>query len=110
MGQINNGRAYACNCQQCKTPHRRSSLLPALERLDFTDVLKKVAARPECARESGRQCGRGSLPLHDALKHKPPMDVVVALLEACPEAAVFADSGGWLPLHHAVQYGASVDI
>merc|ERR1712129_584238 len=76
---------YWCNCLNCETPHRRSSLLPALERLDFTEVLERVAARPECARESGHQCGRGSLPLHDALEHKPPMDVVVALLEACPE-------------------------
>lgn len=109
-GRGNQNCAYMCNCPQCSAPHRRSSLLPALERLDFTDVLKQVAARPECARESGRQCGRGSFPLHDVLYHNPPMDVVGALLEACPEAAKFADSGGWLPLHHAVQYGASVDV
>lgn len=40
----------------------------------------------------------------------PPEDIVSTMLEAAPEMVAWADSNGWLPLHHASASGASVDI
>lgn len=49
--------------------------------------------------------------LHNTCKlTNPPADIVQALLEAAPETVTWADSHGWLPLHHACANGASGDV
>lgn len=37
----------------------------------------------------------------------PPQDVVESLISCSPETVTWADSNGWLPLHHACANGAS---
>lgn len=37
----------------------------------------------------------------------PPVDIIEALIECAPETVTWADSNGWLPLHHACANGAS---
>eukprot|EP00545_Synedropsis_sp_CCMP1620_P004645 CAMPEP_0119005156 /NCGR_PEP_ID=MMETSP1176-20130426/1557_1 /TAXON_ID=265551 /ORGANISM="Synedropsis recta cf, Strain CCMP1620" /LENGTH=861 /DNA_ID=CAMNT_0006956929 /DNA_START=352 /DNA_END=2937 /DNA_ORIENTATION=+ len=50
-------------------------------------------------------------PLHNVCKlTNPPADIVQALLEVAPETVTWADSHGWLPLHHACANGASGDV
>jgi hypothetical protein len=46
----------------------------------------------------------GSTPLHIACWGNPPMEVVQALLQACPEAATDKDVHGNTPLHVAASY------
>ena len=52
----------------------------------------------------------GLLPLHWACSGGPTVEVVVALLEAFPEASGAVDSDGSTPLHFACHYGATVDV
>jgi ankyrin repeat protein len=40
----------------------------------------------------------------------PPSDLVNDIAEAAPEVASFADTHGWLPLHHACANGASTAV
>jgi len=40
----------------------------------------------------------------------PPEDVIQAVVEAAEDVASWADSQGWLPLHHACAYGASPEV
>mmetsp|Transcript_3596 Transcript_3596/g.8210 ORF Transcript_3596/g.8210 Transcript_3596/m.8210 type:complete len:844 (+) Transcript_3596:184-2715(+) len=40
----------------------------------------------------------------------PPAELVGDLIDAAPEVASFADTHGWLPLHHACANGASTDV
>lgn len=40
----------------------------------------------------------------------PPSELVNDLVEAAPEVASFADTHGWLPLHHACANGASTAV
>jgi hypothetical protein len=50
-------------------------------------------------------------PLHLMCKlQDPPSDLVHELVESAPEVAGFADSYGWLPLHHACANGASTEV
>lgn len=50
-------------------------------------------------------------PLHNVCKlSNPPADIVQALLEAAPETVTWADSHGWLPLHHACANGANGEV
>lgn len=50
-------------------------------------------------------------PLHNVCKlSNPPADIVQALLEASPDTVTWADSHGWLPLHHACANGASGEV
>jgi len=50
-------------------------------------------------------------PLHNVCKlYQPPADIVQALLEAAPETITWADSHGWLPLHHACANGATGEV
>lgn len=50
-------------------------------------------------------------PLHNVCKlSNPPADIVQALLEAASETVTWADSHGWLPLHHACANGASGEV
>jgi len=50
-------------------------------------------------------------PLHNVCKlPKPPTDIVQAFLEASSEPVTWADSHGWLPLHHACANGASGEV
>ena len=50
-------------------------------------------------------------PLHNACKlSNPPADIIQALLEAAPETVTWADSHGWLPLHHACANGANGEV
>lgn len=88
----------------------QSPLVETLNCGNFDEAINLLSKNPHYARLRGRQQGRGSLPLHDALKFNPPTMLVKMLVEAYPEAAFVPDSGGWLPLHHAVQYGASVEV
>lgn len=49
--------------------------------------------------------------LHNTCKlTNPPADIIQALLEAAPETVTWADSHGWLPLHHACANGASGEV
>lgn len=55
--------------------------------------------------------GKRRYALHMACRGRPPVPLVQALLEACPQAAqVDIDEFRLLPLHLAVQHGASADI
>jgi len=50
-------------------------------------------------------------PLHNVCKlSNPPADIVQALLEAASETVTWADSHGWLPLHHACANGANSKV
>mmetsp|Transcript_14770 Transcript_14770/g.21787 ORF Transcript_14770/g.21787 Transcript_14770/m.21787 type:complete len:848 (+) Transcript_14770:220-2763(+) len=50
-------------------------------------------------------------PLHSVCKlSNPPTDIVQALLEASVEPAMWTDSHGWLPLHHACANGACGEV
>jgi ankyrin repeat protein len=50
-------------------------------------------------------------PLHNVCKlSNPPADIVQALYEAAAETVTWADSHGWLPLHHACANGASGEV
>lgn len=49
-----------------------------------------------------------SVPLHEVLRKRPPVDVVKSLIEYAPEALRSKNSNGWLPLHIAVMYKASL--
>jgi len=40
----------------------------------------------------------------------PPSDLVGDIIDAAPEVASFADTHGWLPLHHACANGASTEV
>jgi hypothetical protein len=40
----------------------------------------------------------------------PPSELVNDITEAAPEVASFADTHGWLPLHHACANGASIAV
>jgi ankyrin repeat protein len=56
--------------------------------------------------------GQGdATPLHLMCRmSNPPTDLLSDLVEAAPEVVSWADSHGWLPLHHACAYGASPEI
>jgi hypothetical protein len=47
------------------------------------------------------------LPLHVALRLGAPVEVVTALLEACPDATTIRDSDNYLSCHFACCYGIS---
>ena len=50
-------------------------------------------------------------PLHLMCKlNDPPKQLVNDLVASAPEIASFADSYGWLPLHHACANGASTEV
>ena len=42
----------------------------------------------------------GTTALHVACRKSPPLDIVVALISACPDVVGRPDDFGWLPLHY----------
>jgi hypothetical protein len=52
--------------------------------------------------------GRGAHPLHVALgaRQVVPADIIYDMLTAFPEATLFADSAGKMPLHYAAEYNS----
>ena len=52
----------------------------------------------------------GLLPLHRAVKKQAPVEVVLALLGAYPQAAAVKDGEGMLPLHDAARWQAPVAV
>ena len=69
------------------------------QRTQFQTLM--AAATEERSRERDEQ---GHLPLHLALWHGAPLEVVLALLRVYPEAAgETATNSSWLPLHIALQ-------
>ena len=52
----------------------------------------------------------GWLPLHHAVQHKAPPEVVQFLVAECPLALQEKTSSGFLPLHWAVHWEASVKV
>lgn len=47
---------------------------------------------------------KGERPLHIAIRKKYPYNVILALLERCPESARIKTNNGKLPLHYALEY------
>ena len=60
--------------------------------------------------EEGSAYGCYRLPLHRCLRSKPPVPLVLALLDAFPDSAGCREKYGALPLHVACQAGASLDV
>ncbi len=56
--------------------------------------------------------GQGEVtPLHLMCKlNNPRADIVREIVAAAPEVCGWADSHGWLPLHHACAHGASTEV
>jgi ankyrin repeat protein len=56
--------------------------------------------------------GQGdATPLHLMCRmSNPPTDLINDIVEAAPEVVSWADSHGWLPLHHACAYGATPEV
>jgi hypothetical protein len=63
-------------------------------------------------REASEELDDGKLPLHFVLANRAvPLPVVVALVEAYPEAVYCRESAkGYLPLHSAIRSGCDVDV
>ena len=58
--------------------------------------------------EAAYACHR--LPIHRACANKPPVDIIVALHSAYPDAVMYREKYGMLPLHVACNKGASVEV
>ena len=46
-------------------------------------------------------------PLHQALVHRAPHDIILTLVDAVPSAVWTPDAQGWTPLHHVLLYPPS---
>ena len=86
------------------------------ERWEF--VLARLRDRPDEARKQlevmtkgGFVAMNGMMPLHYACERNPPMEVVMALIEANPNAiSIRSLPGGALPLHVACTWYASASV
>eukprot|EP00529_Nitzschia_sp_RCC80_P002112 CAMPEP_0113504232 /NCGR_PEP_ID=MMETSP0014_2-20120614/34605_1 /TAXON_ID=2857 /ORGANISM="Nitzschia sp." /LENGTH=895 /DNA_ID=CAMNT_0000399327 /DNA_START=53 /DNA_END=2737 /DNA_ORIENTATION=- /assembly_acc=CAM_ASM_000159 len=93
--------------------------LPALiQALSWEGVLQRLKLHPEEAKMSlvvptkgGFKATADFYPLHFVCERRPPIEVVNALLELCPEAACKRTMpGGALPLHIACTWYADVNV
>jgi hypothetical protein len=89
---------------------RPRSPLPMDEEVDLTDLLRFMERREwmcvvrffeQHSRAPEQKTPLGNLPLHEALKHHPPLPVINLLLELNPFAARQVGAHGYLPLHVA---------
>ncbi|KAL3914743.1 MAG: hypothetical protein SGILL_005976 [Bacillariaceae sp.] len=76
-----------------------STLLKHVERREWMQVVKFFERFPQAPRQKAQ--GSGNLPLHEALKHSPPLPVVNLLLEMHEGALRTPGAHGYLPLHVA---------
>jgi len=85
-----------------------------LQVTDYPEITKRWVVFPQ-EENIGHSCPHASsvpgrrLPLHEALIHKAPHNVIACLLRACPEAAKEPDDNGQLPLQYAAYYGTTAD-
>jgi hypothetical protein len=76
-----------------------STLLKHIERREWMQVVRFFERFPQAPRQKAH--GSGNLPLHEALKHSPPLPVVNLLLEMHESALRTPGAHGYLPLHVA---------
>ncbi|KAL3923036.1 MAG: hypothetical protein SGILL_001882 [Bacillariaceae sp.] len=76
-----------------------NTLLKHIERREWMQVVKFFERYPHAPRQKAQ--GSGNLPLHEALKHSPPLPVVNLLLEMHEGALRTPGAHGCLPLHVA---------
>ena len=91
-----------------------ADLVTLIRNQDWHSVLARLDLNPHEAKEElrvatrgGFQSTKGFLPLHYACERRPPVEVVDALISACPAAvATRSMPGGCLPLHIACTWYA----
>mmetsp|Transcript_23112 Transcript_23112/g.47061 ORF Transcript_23112/g.47061 Transcript_23112/m.47061 type:complete len:859 (-) Transcript_23112:40-2616(-) len=92
---------------------RPSELVKTKEMMAQTwDAIRAwLAANPNQADRQSAAMHQGrfmTTALHMVCKlMNPPVDIIEALIECAPDTVTWADSNGWLPLHHACANGAS---
>jgi hypothetical protein len=52
----------------------------------------------------------GCLPLRLAVRHRPNVETVQFLVDACPQALQVTENSGWVPLHHASHCKAPMPV
>ncbi|KAG7371981.1 ankyrin repeat domain protein [Nitzschia inconspicua] len=81
-----------------REPVDMTNLLKHIERREWMQVVKFFEKHPHTPAQKSPS---GNLPLHEALKHNPPLPVVNLLLEMYEGALRTTGAHGYLPLHVA---------
>mmetsp|Transcript_12589 Transcript_12589/g.19155 ORF Transcript_12589/g.19155 Transcript_12589/m.19155 type:complete len:867 (-) Transcript_12589:550-3150(-) len=114
---------HLCEAAMPTTEESRSTYTPTAKELarrkETLDALWKAlrmwfrthANKQERAEAAQYQGTFASTALHLGCKlSDPPADVIAELVRCSPETVTWADSNGWLPLHHACANGASGEV
>jgi hypothetical protein len=94
----------------------RAPVFDLIDRQEWDALKDLIRSDPGVARSgmamggSDRRSSEHQLPLHEACKQQPPLDVVELLIDAYPSALKVKGHGGYTPLHCAVSYGSSADV
>jgi len=105
-----------------KAQHESIQLHNLIERREWSKVLLRIRERPEDSTvwyslthsTNAQHTQNGEdltvpyfLPIHRACRRDPPIEVIYALLQACPDGIGCRDSDGMLPMHWAASTRAS---
>jgi len=86
-------------------PPASEKLVLRIRQRDWDAVRHRIASSPGDVRFRTRNNKKSASPLHVALMHRAPRDVVRLVVDADPSALLVQDAEGWTPLHVSILYG-----
>jgi hypothetical protein len=103
----------AASSSKSKTS-KSATLLQLIKTHDYEQVLHLLKRYPEATRKVLTKTSNGdelgNLALHEVVKHQSPIKVVELVLKINEDAIKTKGQRGYLPLHYACLYGASVEV